>query len=99
MDKAISNKKRQLTGQIVSDKMDKTRVILVVRQKKHPRYQKFYKVSTRFKAHDEGNQYKNGDVVVIEESRPMSRDKRWTIVSLVSRSENPIIKDETENKE
>ncbi len=78
-------KKRQLTGTVVSEKMNKTRVVSVERLRKHARYDKFYKVTTRFKAHDESNQYKVGDKVVMEESRPMSRDKRWAIVKLVER--------------
>jgi small subunit ribosomal protein S17 len=78
-----TNKKRQLTGTVVSDKMDKTRVVEISRSKKHPRYEKYFNVSTRFKAHDETNQYKTGDKVVIEETRPLSKDKKWKIVKLV----------------
>jgi len=73
--------KRKLKGTIVSDKMQKTRVVEVVRFKKHPRYHKYFKTSQRFKAHDANNEYKVGDKVVIEETRPMSKDKRWKIVS------------------
>ena len=73
--------KRKLKGTIVSDKMQKTRVVEVVRFKKHQRYQKYFKTSQRFKAHDENNEYKVGDKVVIEETRPLSKDKRWRIVS------------------
>jgi len=72
--------KRTLEGVVVSDKMMKTRVIAVTRQKKHPRYHKYYKVTTRYKAHDEKNEYKEGDKVVIRETRPLSREKRWVIV-------------------
>lgn len=71
---------RTLTGIIVSDKMQKTRVVEVTRVKQHPRYEKRYEVTTRFKAHDEENQYHTGDKVVIKEIRPMSKDKRWIIV-------------------
>lgn len=74
---------RKLQGTIVSDKMDKTRVVAVTRLAKHPTYQKMYKVTTRFKAHDEQNEYKQGDVVVMEETRPMSRDKRFRIVGKI----------------
>lgn len=73
--------KRKLQGTIVSDKMNKTRVVEVVRLKKHPRYEKYFKVSARFKAHDENNEYKTGEKVIIEETRPISKDKRWKIVS------------------
>ena len=72
---------RKLQGTIVSDKMDKTRVVAITRLKQHPRYKKYYKVTERFKAHDEKNEYKNGDKVVIEETRPMSKEKRWRIIS------------------
>lgn len=71
---------RQLLGIVVSDKMQKTRVVEVTRMARHPKYLKYYKVSRRFKAHDEMNEYKTGDEVVIQESRPLSRDKRWTII-------------------
>lgn len=73
--------KRKLQGTIVSDKMNKTRVVEVVRLKKHSRYEKYFKVSARFKAHDENNEYKTGEKVLIEETRPISKDKRWRIVS------------------
>jgi len=73
--------KRTIQGVVVSDKMAKTRVVAVTRLKKHPRYQKFYKVTKNFKAHDENNEYKKGDKVTIEETRPMSKDKRWIIIS------------------
>ncbi len=74
------NKKRRLEGTIVSDKMTKTRVVAITRLKRHPKYLKFYKVTKRYKVHDEENASKTGDKVTIEECRPMSRDKRWTIV-------------------
>ena len=81
----IKNKiKRRLQGVVVSDKMQKTRVVEVVRQKKHPKYLKYYKVSRRYKAHDEANQYKTGDKVTMEEARPLSRDKRWVIIEKVT---------------
>ncbi len=73
--------KRKLQGIIVSDKMDKTRVVAVIRLKKHPRYKKYYKITRKFKAHDEKNEYHTGDNVFIEETRPLSKEKRWRIVS------------------
>jgi small subunit ribosomal protein S17 len=82
MDTQIS-KKRKLIGTVVSDKMSKTRVVAVSRFKKHPKYLKYYRVTTRFKAHDEENIYRTGDVVTIEETRPMSKDKRWRIMAKV----------------
>ncbi len=72
--------KHKLQGIVVSDKMDKTRVVEVTRLKKHPRYQKYYKLTRKFKAHDEKNEHKVGDKVSIEETRPMSKDKRWKIL-------------------
>ncbi len=72
--------KRRLEGVIVSDKMLKTRVVRVEGLRKHPKYLKYYKVSRRFKAHDEENSSKAGERVVIEETRPLSKEKRWIIV-------------------
>ena len=80
MAEPIIKNKRKLEGVVVSDKMSKTRVISIERLKLHAKYRKYEKVSTRFKAHDENNEYKVGDHVVIEETRPISRDKRWVII-------------------
>jgi len=74
---------RQLQGIIVSDKMNKTRVISVTRLKKHPRYKKYYKKTNKFKAHDENNEYKAGEKVIIEETRPLSKEKRWKIIGKI----------------
>ena len=74
---------RRLKGIVTSDKMDKTAVVEVTRLKKEPRYKKFYKVSTKYKAHDAENQFKVGDEVIIELTRPMSKDKRWLVVEKV----------------
>jgi small subunit ribosomal protein S17 len=71
---------RKLKGIVVSDKMQKTRVVKVERLKKHPLYKKYYKVSKKFKAHDENNEYKVGDKVIIQETRPLSKEKRWIII-------------------
>ena len=67
-------------GVVVSDKMDKTIVVRVDSLKKHPRYQKRYTSSKKYKAHDEKNQYSAGDKVVIEACRPISKDKCWKVV-------------------
>lgn len=75
---------RQLRGEVISDKMMKTRVIAVGRMKRHPKYLKFYRVTTTFKAHDENNEYHVGDQVVIESTRPMSKEKRWKIVQKIT---------------
>ncbi len=71
---------RMLKGTIVSDKMQKTAVVQVLRLKKHPKYKKYYKVSKKFKAHNPEDQYHTGDRVFIQETKPMSKDKRWQII-------------------
>ena len=73
-------KKRRLKGVVVSDKMDKTRVVKIDVLKKHSRYHKYFTVSKKLKVHDKENKYKIGDRVVIEECRPLSKDKKWIIV-------------------
>ncbi len=78
--------KRQLNGTVVSDKMMKTAVVAVSYQKKHPKYLKYYTVTSRFKAHNENNEYKTGDQVVIEETRPLSKDKRFKIVAMIKKA-------------
>ena len=75
--------KRQLTGIIVSDKMDKTVVVKVERIKKHSKYKRRFKVHKKYKAHDEKNEYKKEDKVVIEETKPLSRDKQWKVVKKI----------------
>lgn len=78
-----TSKKKILKGVIVSDKMQKTAVVQVLRLKKHPKYKKYYKVSKNFKAHNPDNQYHTGDNVWMQETRPMSKDKRWIITGKV----------------
>ena len=73
--------KRILQGVGVRDKQDKTVVVSVERQVMHPVYKKFVKRSKKFAAHDENNQFKVGDIVKIEESRPYSKTKTWTVIS------------------
>jgi len=75
--------KRQLTGIVTSDKMQKTVVVKVEIIRQHPRYKRRYKVHKKYKAHDEKKEYKMGDKVVIEECRPISRDKRWQVISRI----------------
>lgn len=71
--------KRTLQGIITSDKMEKTVVVRVDSLKIHPKYGKNYKVSNKYKAHDEKNEFKKGEKVIIEETRPLSREKRWAV--------------------
>lgn len=75
--------KRQLQGKVVSDKMQKTVVVKVERIKEHPKYKKRYKVHKKYKAHDEKGEYHVGDQVLIEESKPMSKEKRWQVVKKI----------------
>lgn len=75
--KEIVKKRRALRGVVVSDKMDKTVVVRVDRLKMDPKYKKKYKVSKRYKAHDEKDSLKVGDRVEITENKPMSREKKW----------------------
>jgi len=78
--------RKTLQGVVVSDKMDKTVVVKVDRTVRHPVYLKTIKKSAKYKAHDEGNACHLGDKVVIEESRPLSRDKRWKVKGKVVQS-------------
>ena len=73
-------------GLVVSDGMDKTRVVVVERAFRHPRYARVVKRTTRFKAHDERNQAHVGDRVLIAETRPWSKDKRWRIKEILQRA-------------
>jgi small subunit ribosomal protein S17 len=79
--KKTENNGNILKGVVVSDKMNKTIVVSVSRFIKHPKYGKFYKVSKKYKAHDEENKYKIGDQVTIAETRPISKDKKFKVVS------------------
>ena len=88
-----NSKKLTLQGVVVSDKMQKTRVVLVARFKKHPRYLKYYKISRKFKVHDEKNEYRRGDKVVIQEIRPLSKEKRWRLVEILSHGKMDSSKD------
>ena len=73
-------------GQVVSDKMDKTIVVAVERLVRHPLYGRIVKQTTKLKAHDENNECKVGDTVKVMESRPLSKDKRWRVVTIVERA-------------
>ena len=74
---------RSLIGRVVSNKMDKTVTVLIERKVKHPLYGKFMVRSKKYHAHDETNQYNEGDLVEIEETRPISRTKAWKVTKLV----------------
>ena len=79
-------RRRVKQGRVASDKMDKTIVVVTETRVPHPVYKKIVRKSVRFKAHDEGNEAKIGDVVRIAECRPMSRDKRWRLLEIVERA-------------
>jgi len=79
--------KRKLKGIVVSDKMEKTVVVKVDRIKEHKKYKKRYKVSKRYKAHDEEQKCKIGDEVIIEECRPLSKEKRWKVIKILNNKE------------
>jgi small subunit ribosomal protein S17 len=76
--------KKTREGVVVSDKMTKTRVVLIERVFRHPRYERVITRSKRLKAHDEQNASKVGDRVLIEETRPLSKEKRWRILQVVT---------------
>ena len=82
---------KTIIGHVVSDKMDKTVVVTVNTRKRHPLYKKTYKHTLRYKAHNDKNQAKKGDEVKIEETRPLSKEKRWRVAQIITKSE-------TENK-
>lgn len=76
---------RRLKGVVVSHKMQKSVVVKVDSIKKHSKYLKYYRVSKKFKAHDEENKYRVDDTVIIEETKPISKEKKWRVVELVKR--------------
>jgi len=80
------NLRKVRTGKVVSDKMDKTIVVAVVDNVKHPLYNKIVKRTYKLKAHDENNDCKIGDRVKVMETRPLSKDKRWRLVEIVERA-------------
>jgi small subunit ribosomal protein S17 len=79
------NDNRTLQGRVLSDKMDKTITVVVERKVKHPIYGKFVRRSTKVHAHDENNECMAGDVVVVEQCRPLSKSKTWRFVKLIER--------------
>ena len=82
-DQVKKSLKRTLIGKVTSDKMDKTVTVLIERSVKHPLYGKIMTVSKNYHAHDESNQVKTGDTVEIQEGRPISKTKAWTVTRVV----------------
>ena len=87
MTTATGKQPKTLTGCVVSNKMNKTIAVLVQRTVKHPLYEKYIKRSTRLLAHDEKNECKEGDIVVIESTRPISKRKSWRLQKVVTRAQ------------
>jgi len=83
---AAEQKANQLTGKVVSSKMDKSITVLIERRVKHPVYGKYVSKSSKIKAHDESNECKAGDLVTIEECRPLSKTKSWSLVKIEERA-------------
>jgi len=90
-DTQVQGKRKTKVGRVVSDKMDKTIVVSVERLARHRLYKRVIRLSTKFKAHDETNDARIGDTVLIEESRPLSATKRWRLVSVVQRSGDHVL--------
>ena len=86
----MRGRRKKLTGHVVSDKMDKTVVVQVERLVRHPRYGKVLRRVKKYKAHDEENACRVGDMVSIVESRPLSREKRWRVEEILKRAETEI---------
>ncbi len=78
--------KRELTGRVVSNKMQKTIVVAIERRRLHPLYKKYLTLTKKIKAHDEGNQAGIGDLVRVIESRPLSKDKCWRLVQILEKA-------------
>ena len=78
--------RKTLVGKVVSDKMDKTIVVAIEDHVKHPLYKKIVKKTYKLKAHDENNECKTGDTVKVMETRPLSKDKRWRLVSVLEKA-------------
>ncbi len=88
--------RKERVGKVVSDKMNKTRVVVVERIVKHPLYKKYIKVRKKYYVHDEHNESREGDIVRIMETRPLSKTKRWRLVEILRKAERP---EELLNKE
>jgi small subunit ribosomal protein S17 len=82
--------RQQKVGRVTSDKMQKTIVVAVESTKRHPVYKRTYKQTTKFKAHDEDNNARIGDIVRIEETRPLSKEKRWRLIEILTRAEQTM---------
>ena len=101
----VQAKRKTKVGRVVSDKMDKTIVVSVERLARHRLYKRVIRLTTKFKAHDDANEARVGDTVLIEESRPLSATKRWRLVSVIQRAGDqglpgePVVIEEEETSE
>ena len=98
-DTQVQGKRKTKVGRVVSDKMDKTIVVSVERLARHRLYKRVIRLTTKFKAHDEANDARIGDTVLIEESRPLSATKRWRLLSVVARSGDQALPGELVSEE
>jgi len=94
MEAKVETNRKKMTGVVVKDKMDKTVVIEVEKFLKHPKYHKYLKTKKSYKAHDEKNECNVGDRVLIVESRPLSKEKRWVVKEIVEKEELMLIREE-----
>lgn len=92
----MSGRRRRLVGTVVSNKMQKTVVVRVERLARHPRYERVMRLAKKFKAHDENQTARMGDLVEIEETKPMSKEKRWRLIEVLRRAPEAIAGDVTE---
>ncbi len=90
----METKRKVITGSVISKKMDKTAVVAVEKLRRHPLYRKMMRKVKKYKAHDEKNEVGVGDVVKLIETRPVSKDKRWKVIEIVSKGEVPEVKPE-----
>lgn len=94
MEAKVETSRRKMTGVVVKDKMDKTVVIEVEKFLKHPKYHKYLKRKKRYKAHDDKSQCNVGDRVIIVESRPLSKEKRWVVKGIIEKEKLMSIREE-----
>ncbi|HNQ47423.1 MAG TPA: 30S ribosomal protein S17 [Syntrophorhabdus sp.] len=94
MEAKVETNRRKMTGVVVKDKMDKTVVIEVEKFLKHPKYHKYLKRKKRYKAHDDKSQCNVGDRVIIVESRPLSKEKRWVVKGIIEKEKLMSIREE-----
>ena len=90
----VETKRKSKVGRVISNKMDKTVVVVVGATKHHPVYKKTIRTVVKYKAHDAGNECREGDTVRIIETRPLSKDKRWRVAEIITRKEALEVKPE-----